>query len=268
LKFYDEEFGSIFKVKADFDIEISRIEREQQKYIRFIATQAKNEKLLPFNADAVAEILRFSCRSAGRKNKLNSRFSDITDLLRESDYFARLNGDGSVIDSRHVRQALENRVFRSDRIAQKIRELIEDGTILIDTEGEKTGQVNGLAILDLGDYSFGKPNRVTASVGLGSEGLINIEREAKLSGSTHDKAVLILAGYLRNKYGQDKPLALSASICFEQSYSGVEGDSASAAELFVLLSNIAQVPLRQDIAITGSVNQWGQIQALEWSTKR
>ncbi len=262
LKFYDEEFGTLFKVKADFDIEIPRIDREQQKYVRFIATQAKDEKLLPFNANAVAEVLRFSCRSAGRKNKLNSRFSEIADLLRESDYFARLGGDGSVIDSSHVMQALENRVFRSDRIAQKIRELIEDGTILIDTEGEKIGQINGLAILDLGDYSFGKPNRVTASVGLGSEGLINIEREAKLSGSTHDKAVLILAGYLRNKYGQDKPLALSASICFEQSYSGIEGDSASAAELLVLLSNIAQVPLRQDIAITGSINQWGHIQAI------
>ena len=262
LRFYDDEFGSLFKVKADFDTEISRAQREQEKYVRFIATQAKNEKLLPFNADAVAEVLRFSARCAGRKNKLNSRFSEIADLLREADYFARLNGDGTVIDSNHVRQALENRVFRSDRIAQKIRELIEDGTILIDTEGKKIGQINGLAILDLGDYSFGKPNRVTASVGLGSEGLINIEREAKLSGSTHDKAVLILAGYLRNKYGQDKPLALSASICFEQSYSGVEGDSASAAELFVLLSNVAQIPLRQDIAITGSVNQWGHIQAI------
>ena len=262
LRFYDDEFGSLFKVKADFDTEIPRVDKEQQKYVRFIATQAKNEKMLPFNADAVAEILRFSSRSAGRKNKLNSRFSEIADLLREADYFARLNGNGTLIDANHVRQALENRVFRSDRIAQKIRELIEDGTILIDTEGSRIGQINGLAILDLGDYSFGKPNRVTASVGLGSEGLINIEREAKLSGSTHDKAVLILAGYLRNKYGKDKPLALSASICFEQSYSGIEGDSASAAELFVLLSNIAQVPLRQDIAITGSINQWGHIQAI------
>ena len=262
LRFYDDEFGLLFKVKADFDTEMTRADEEQQKYIRFIATLAKCENLLPLNPGAVAEVLRFSCRCAGRKNKLYSRFSEIADLLRESDYIARSNGDGSLIDSDNVRQTLENRVFRSDRIAQKIRELIEEGTILIDTQGRKIGQVNGLAIIDLGDYTFGKPNRVTASVGLGSEGLINIEREAKLSGRTHDKAVLILSGYLRNKYGRDKLLALSASICFEQSYSGVEGDSASAAELFALLSNIAGLPLRQDIAITGSVNQWGRIQAI------
>jgi predicted ATP-dependent protease len=262
LRFYDDEFGSIFKVKADFDVEMSRVNKEQQKYTRFIATLAKCENLLPLNSHAVVEVLKFSCRCAGSKNKLYSRFSEIADLLRESDYFAKINGDGSFIDSKDVKQALENRIFRSDRIAQKIRELIEEGTILIDTDGEKIGQVNGLAILDLGDFSFGKPNRVTASVGLGSEGLINIEREAKLSGRTHDKAVFILAGYLRNKYGREKPLALSASICFEQSYGGIEGDSASAAELFALLSNIAQLPLRQDIAVTGSVNQWGQIQAI------
>jgi ATP-dependent Lon protease len=261
LRFYDDEFGSIFKIKADFGTEMPRADRQQQQYVRFIATLAKCEKLRPFNSDAVAEVLRFSSRRAGRKNKLYSRFSEIADMLRESDYFAGICND-STVGARHVKQALENRIFRSDRIAQKIRELVEEGTILIDTEGERIGQVNGLAILDLADYAFGRPNKVTASAGLGSEGLINIEREAKLSGSTHDKAVLILAGYLRNKYGQDKPLALSASICFEQTYSGVEGDSASAAELFALLSNIARLPLRQDIAITGSVNQWGQIQAI------
>jgi predicted ATP-dependent protease len=262
LRFYDDEFGSIFKIKADFDTEMTRADHQQQKYIRSITTIAKCEKLRPFSAGAVTEVLRYSCRRSGAKDKLYTRFSEIIDLLREADYFARISTDGSVVDAAHVKQALDNRVFRSDRIARKMRELIEEGTILIDTRGQKIGQVNGLAILDMGDYAFGKPNRVTASVGLGSEGLINIEREAKLSGSTYDKAVLILTGYLRNTYGRDKPLALSASICFEQSYSGVEGDSASAAELFALLSNISRLPLRQDIAVTGSVNQWGRIQAI------
>ena len=161
-----------------------------------------------------------------------------------------------------MEEALDNRIFRSDRIAEKIREMIEDGTLLVDVQGSRIGQINGLAVVDLGDYAFGRPTRVTASLGLGAEGLINIEREAKLSGRTHDKAVLIIGGFLRNKYGQKRPLTLSASIAFEQTYSGIEGDSASAAEIYVLVSNLAQVPIRQDIAVTGSVNQWGDIQAI------
>lgn len=261
LRFYDDEFASIFKIKADFGTEMSRGQREQYQYARFVATLARKEHLRHFTRDAVKEVIRFACKKSANKDKLLTRFSEVADLLREANYLSKTN-NGECVDASHVRQALDNRIFRSDRIADKIRELISDGTILVDTEGRKIGQVNGLAIVNLGDYAFGKPNRVTASIGLGSEGLINIEREAKLSGNTHDKGVLILAGYLRNTYGQQKPLALSASICLEQSYGGVEGDSASSTELFALLSNLAQVPLREDIAVTGSVNQWGQIQAV------
>jgi len=261
LRFYDEEFPLVFKIKADFGTEMPRGNREQMEYARFVATTVRDEHLKPFTREAVGEIIRFGSREAGDKTKLLTHFSDTADLIREADYFARAHR-ANFVEAAHVEQALKNRVYRSDRIAEKIRELIEEGTLLVDVQGRKIGQVNGLAVIDLGDYAFGRPTRVTASVGLGSEGLINIEREAKLSGRTHDKAVLIISGYLRNKYGRSRPLTLSASICFEQTYSGVEGDSASAAELYALISNLTQVPIRQDIAVTGSVNQWGQIQAI------
>ncbi len=261
LRFYDDEFASIFKVKADFGTEMNRDGKQETQYARFVATLCKEESLRPLTREAVEEVIKFGSRQVAGKNKLLTRFSEIADLLRESDYFAKIKGS-DVVQLTHVRKALESRVYRSDRIAEKIRELIDDGTLLVDTEGSKIGQVNGLAVINLGDYAFGKPNRVTASVGLGADGLINIEREAKLSGSTHDKGILILSGFLRNRYGQRRPLAISASICLEQSYGGVEGDSASSTELFALLSNLAQIPLRQDIAVTGSVNQWGQIQAV------
>jgi predicted ATP-dependent protease len=261
LRFYDDEFASIFKIKADFGTEMDRSGKHELLYARFIATLSKDEGLRPLSRDAVEEVIRFGSKQVAGKNKLLTRFSEVADLLRESDYFAKIEGS-NLVQLAHVRKALENRIYRSDRIAEKIRELIDEGILLVDTEGSKIGQVNGLGIINLGDYAFGKPNRVTASVGIGSDGLINIEREAKLSGSTHDKGMLILSGFLRNKYGRQRPLSLSASICLEQSYGGVEGDSASSTELFALLSNLAQVPLRQDIAVTGSVNQWGQIQAV------
>lgn len=261
LRFYDDEFGSIFKVKADFGTEMPRGAKEQSQYARFIAGQVKKENLRPLARDAVREVLRFAARRVADQEKLLTRFSEAADLIREADYAARKR-NAQIVEATDVRQALEDRVYRSGRIAEKIRELIEEGTLLVDTEGSRIGQINGLAIINLGDYAFGKPNRVTASVGLGTEGLVNIEREAKLSGSTHDKGVLILSGFLRNTYGRHTPVTLSASICFEQNYGGVDGDSASSTELFALLSNLAEVPIRQDIAVTGSVNQWGQIQAI------
>ena len=261
LRFYDDEFASIFKIRSDFGTEMQREATQLAQYARFVAKLAGDEGLRHFTRDAVAEVIRFACRRVADKGKLLTRFSEVADVLRESDYFAGA-ASADLVKAEHVRQALENRIYRSNRIAEKIRELISQGVLLVDTEGSKVGQVNGLAVYDVGDVMFGRPSRVTTSVGLGSEGVINIEREAKLSGSTHDKGVLILAGYLRNKYGHDKPLALSASLCFEQSYGGVDGDSASSTELFALLSNLADVPLRQDIAVTGSVNQWGEIQAI------
>ena len=261
LRFYDDEFASVFKIKADFGTEMSRQATEQTQYARFVAGQVEQEQLRHFTVDAVKEIVRFGSRKAGDKQKLLTRFSEVADLIREAGFFAE-NRSVEEVHAADVQQALDNRVFRSNRIAERIRELIREGTLLVDTDGSKAGQVNGLAIINLGDYAFGRPNRVTASVGLGTDGLVNIEREAKLSGSTHDKGVLILAGFLRNKYGRRRPVTLSAGICLEQSYSGVEGDSASSAELLALLSNLADVPVRQDIAVTGSVNQWGEIQAI------
>jgi predicted ATP-dependent protease len=261
LRFYDDEFASIFKVRSDFGVEMPRGAKEEEQYARFVARLAREEHLRQFTRDAVAEVIRFACRWVGNKTKLLTRFSEVADVLREADYFAGVSGS-DLVGAEEVGQALENRVYRSERIAEKIRELIADGTLLVDTDGSKIGQVNGLAVYDIGDLMFGRPSRVTTSVGLGSDGVVNIEREARMSGSTHDKGMLILAGYLRNKYGGDKPLALSASICFEQTYGGVDGDSASSTELFALLSNLAGVPIRQDIAVTGSVNQWGEIQAI------
>jgi len=261
LQFYDDEFPFLFKIKADFGTEMPRGDKEEMEYAQFVAAVTKREKLRPFTREAVAEVIRFGSRQVADRTKLLTRLSETADLIREADYFARIR-DARRVEASHVEEALDNRVFRSDRIAEKIRELIEDGTLLVDTQGSRIGQVNGLAVIDLGDYAFGRPTRVTASLGLGTEGLINIEREAKLSGRTHDKAVLIITGYLRNKYGQKRPLTLSASITFEQTYSGIEGDSASAAEIYALVSNLAQLPIRQDIAVTGSVNQWGDIQAI------
>ncbi len=261
LQFYDDEFPFLFKIKADFGTEMPRGDREEMQYARFVAAVSKKENLRPFTREAVGEIIRFGSKQVADKTKLLTHLSEVADLVRESDYFARIR-DSRNVEASHVEEALDNRIFRSDRIAEKIREMIEDGTLLVDVQGSRIGQINGLAVVDLGDYAFGRPTRVTTSLGLGAEGLINIEREAKLSGRTHDKAVLIIGGFLRNKYGQERPLTLSASIAFEQTYSGIEGDSASAAEIYALVSNLAHVPLRQDIAVTGSVNQWGDIQAI------
>ncbi|MCZ7371674.1 MAG: AAA family ATPase [Candidatus Methanoperedens sp.] len=261
LQFYDDEFSLLFKIKADFGTEMPRGDKEEMQYARFVAAVAKKENLKPFTREAVGEIIRFGARQVADRTKLLTRLSEAADLVREAGYFARIR-DSRYVEASHVEEALDNRIFRSDRIAEKIREMIEDGTLLVDVQGSRIGQINGLAVIDLGDYAFGRPTRVTTSLGLGAEGLINIEREAKLSGRTHDKAVLIIGGFLRNKYGQKRPLTLSASIAFEQTYSGIEGDSASAAEIYALVSNLAQVPIRQDIAVTGSVNQWGDIQAI------
>ena len=261
LRFYDEDFASVFKVRADFGFQMPRTISGQENYARFVAKKARDEKMLPFMRDAVTELIRFGARRSGEKDKLVTQFTEIADLMREANYFA-LKENAALVSLTHVKSALNSRIYRADRIADKIRELIARGTIIISTDTMAKGQINGIAILDFGDYMFGRPSRLTVSLGLGAEGVINIEREARLSGSTHDKGVLILAGYIRNLYGKDKPLALSASLCFEQSYGGIDGDSASSAELFVLLATLADVPIRQDIAVTGSVNQWGQIQAI------
>jgi predicted ATP-dependent protease len=261
LSFYDEDTWEIFKVRADFDYQIGRTEDNLQAYASFICGCCQSEGLAHFHRSAVARVVEYAARLVADQQKLSSRFGQIKDLLIEADYWARKEGKDRVYGE-HVQRALEAKVYRSSLLAERIRELIAEGTLMVDVDGATPGQVNGLSVYDLGDFSFGKPSRITARTFMGRAGVINIERESQLSGRTHDKGVLILSGYLGFKYAQDKPLSLSASLCFEQSYEGVEGDSASSTELYATLSSLADVPLRQDIAVTGSVNQRGEVQPI------
>jgi lon-related putative ATP-dependent protease len=257
----DEDFKKIFKVRADFDLVMDVTTQAITRYAHFIKKIISQEKLKTLRKDAVGRVVEYGMRLAGTKKKLSTEFNTIADLIREADYWATKE-KSKRIEERHVTRALKTKVDRCRQIEEKIQELIKDGTIMIDTSGRVVGQVNGLSILDTGEYSFGRPSRITAEASVGSSGIIDIEREAELSGRIHSKGILILAGYLRGKYAQDKPLAMSASICFEQSYSGVEGDSASSAEVYTLLSELSGLGLRQDIAVTGSVNQKGEIQPI------
>jgi predicted ATP-dependent protease len=200
-------------------------------------------------------------RLAGDRNRLTTRFTEITDVVREAGYWARRDG-ATLVRAKHLQRALEKRVYRVNLIEELMRERIADGTVLLDIEGEKVGQVNGLALLDLGDHEFAQPSRITATTAMGRAGIIAIDREAEMSGAIHTKGVLILTGFLRSRFAQNKPLTLTASICFEQSYGGIDGDSASSAELYALLSSLAGVGIRQSIAVTGSVNQRGEVQPI------
>jgi ATP-dependent Lon protease len=261
LYYMDEDFKKIFKIKADFDSVMNRNEDSQLQYSTFIRKICQDENLLPFDQTGVAAVIEYGVRLAGRQKKLSTEFHRITDVLREANYWAKKDGREQVTE-KHVDQAIAERIDRLRMIEDKIQEMIDEGIILIDSEGAKVGQVNGLSVYDMGEYAFGRPSRITAKTSMGKAGIINIEREADLSGRTHNKGVLILAGYLRGKYAQDKPLNLTASLAFEQSYSGVDGDSASSTEVFAIVSSLADVPLRQDVAITGSINQNGEIQPI------
>jgi lon-related putative ATP-dependent protease len=258
---YDEDFRSIFKVKADFDSEMPATLANQKKYGRFVRVLTQLEDLPKFHKSAVAAIIEYGVRLAGRRDRLSTRFSEIGDVLREAVHWSEKMG-ATVVKREHVERALEERRERVSLIETKMQEMYDDGRILMDTRGAEVGQVNGLAVYDFGDHVFGRPSRITAETGVGRSGIINIEREAELSGRIHNKGVLILEGYLRRMYAQDKPITVTASLCFEQGYSGVDGDSASSAEMYALLSSIAIVPLRQDLAVTGSMNQKGEIQPI------
>jgi len=257
----DPEYRELFKVKADFDSRMNRTNENVQKYASFVATLCKEEKLLPFDPTGVAKIVEVSSRLAEHQEKLSGRFSDIADVIREASYWASKSGD-TIVNETHVLKAIDEKVFRTSRIEERLREMILEGTIIVDTSGEKVGQINGLAVLDLGDYSFGRPSRITARTYAGKAGVVNIERETKMSGRIHEKAILIISNYLGSKYATKGPISLSASITFEQLYDMVEGDSASCAELYALLSSIANVPLKQSIAITGSMDQNGDVQPI------
>ena len=258
---YDDDFKKIFKIKADFDSVMDKDSEKVTQYAAFIRKICDEEKLKPFDRTGIAAVVEYGVRIAGRQKKLSTRFHLIADLLREANYWAVKDGS-DVIKEKHIDTAIEKKVHRVNLIEEKIQEMIDEGTILIDSDGAVPGQVNGLSVYNLGDYMFGKPSRITVKTAMGKGGIINIEREAEMSGPTHNKGVYILAGYLRGKYAQDKPINMSASICFEQSYGGVDGDSASSTEIYAILSSLAELPLRQDIAVTGSVNQKGEIQPI------
>jgi predicted ATP-dependent protease len=258
---YEEDFRKIFKVRVEFDEEMAMSDGVIAEYAGRLRALSEKENLYPFDRGAFAAMLEYGVRQAGRRNKVTARFIDIADLAREAHYAAAAAGE-SVVRAAHVRGALSSKMERHNLIETRIREMIQEGTLLVDVEGSSVGQVNGLSVLEIGGYSFGKPVRITATAALGKAGLINIEREANLSGRFHDKGMHIIAGYLRSQFAQDKPLSLAASICFEQSYSGVDGDSASSTEIYALASALSGLPLRQDIAVTGSINQQGDIQAI------
>ncbi len=257
----DPEFQELFKVHADFRHTLELNGQHGQLYGQWVGRLCRQENLPHFERSGVARLVEFGARRVGDREKVSAASTEVADLVREAAYWAGKD-TAELVTAAHVETALQQRCFRANRIEEELREMITRGTVLLDSQGKKVGQINGLAVLDIGGHSFGRPSRITASVGMGQAGIVNIERESRLSGSSHDKGLLILSGYLRNRFGQDTPLALSASLCFEQSYSGVDGDSASSTELYALLSRLAEAPLRQDLAVTGSVNQWGEVQAI------
>lgn len=257
----DPEFRELFKVRADFAEEVERNPENQLLYARMIATLGRMNGIMPFERSAVSRVIEYSARFAGDSERLSIQVNDIIDLMNESDYWAKQNFH-QIIENSDIQQAIEARIYRSDRIRERYQDNILRENIMISTQGEQVGQINGLSIVQLGDYSFGFPSRITAKVRLGKGDVINIEREVDLSGPIHSKGVLILSSFLGGHYATKIPLAITASLVFEQSYSGVEGDSASAGELIVLLSAISNIPIKQNLAITGSVNQHGQIQPI------
>ncbi|HBT20785.1 MAG TPA: ATP-dependent protease [Peptococcaceae bacterium] len=258
---YDEDFKKLFKVRVDFDYEMQRDKTRLEEYAAFVCRYCTENNLRHLEAPAMAKIIEYSSRLASDQEKLSARFHKITELLVEADYWAAQNGN-EYITKLDVMKAIEEKIFRSNLVEEKIQEEIAKGSIILNVDGEAVGQVNGLAVLQMGDYAFGKPNRITARVHLGQRGIINIERETEMSGPIHSKGILILSGFLAGRYAKDKPLSLTASITFEQLYDGVEGDSASSAELYALLSELSGVPINQGIAVTGSVNQFGEIQPI------
>jgi len=263
----DDEFRKFFKVKADFDIEMARSDKHIAQYAAFIADTVNTRGLRPFHRTAVASIVDYGSRLIEDKYRLSTRFIDISDIVSESDYWAKQDGSDLVMEE-HARQALEQKEYRSRMIEDKVQALVEEGTIMIDAEGEVVGQANGLSIYDLGDFSFGRPSKLTARVAAGRGRIIDIQRESEMGGRIHSKGVMILTGYFEGKYAQDKPIAAYVTLAFEQLYDEVEGDSASSAELYVLLSALAGLPIKQGIAVTGSVNQHGQIQPIGGANRK
>ncbi len=257
----DEDFKKLFKVKAEFDEEAPRTEANMFKIAQFIHTFCEKEKAPHFNSGAVAKVIEYCSRMVDNQTKLSTQLNEITELLGESCTWAKMDG-AKVVTAAYVKKAIEERIQRVNKYDQRLVEMIQNGTIMIDTTGEKVGQINGLSVMNVGDYSFGKPAKITANTYVGKSGIVNIEREVEMSGTTHSKGVMILSAYIGEKFAQDRPLSLAASLCFEQMYNGVDGDSASSTELYAILSSLSELPIKQNIAVTGSVNQKGEIQPI------
>lgn len=262
---YDNDFKNYFKIKSEFEDQITWNDENVLKIARFIGGYCEKEGLRHFDNTGVAEIINYCSRVVQDQEKLTARFSEISDILVESETWAKIEGS-RLVSSKHVQKAVKEKRRRSNKYDEQLLESIRDGTILIDTDGYVVGQINGLAVVDMGDYVFGKPSRITAATYMGKTGILDIEREVETGGVTHSKGVLILSGYIGKKYAQDIPLSLAASICFEQLYGGIEGDSASSTELFAILSSLSDLPVHQGIAVTGSVNQHGFIQPIGGAT--
>ena len=257
---HEEDFRNLFKIMAYFDVEIDKNEENIYKTVQLIANKCNENNLKHFDKEAVEKIIEYSTRMSDSKDKLTARFNKVVELVYESDAVSDENNQ--FVTKEDVQKAINQKVYRNNKYEEKLNEMFMDGTLLIDIEGQKVGQINGLAVMGTGEYSFGKPSKITASTYRGRSGVINIEREIKQSGSIHDKGVLILSGYLGAKYGKERPLSITTSITFEQNYSGVDGDSASSTELYAVISSISEIPIRQDIAVTGSVSQKGEIQPI------
>jgi len=257
----DEDFRLLFKVRSDFDATMPRSPEQLDEYAQFIATRCHEEGLRHFDLSAVTKAIEFGSRLADHQDKLSTLFGALADLIREADYWAQKNGHDRVSAS-DVQMALDERTYRANSVEEQLHEQILENTLLIATEGSVIGQVNGLSVMDTGEYAFGQPGRITARTFMGEEGVVHIERETEMAGPLHNKGVLTLTGYLGGTYAQHQPLSLTASLTFEQNYGGIEGDSASSAELYALLSSLSRLPIKQGIAATGSVNQWGDIQPI------
>ncbi|MBN2378734.1 AAA family ATPase [candidate division WOR-3 bacterium] len=257
----DEDFRRLFKVRADFDVDMPRDEENELAYARFIAARCKYDGLRPFTREAVTSMIEYGSRAAADQERLSTRFLQISDLASEASFWA-MDAGSPVVKPEHIDKALEENIYRSSLVEEKLQDLMLRGTLLIDVDGEKVGELNGLTVMTLGDFSFGKPVKITARTWLGKKGVLQIERETRMSGPIHNKGVLIITGYLGGTFAGKHPLPLSASLTFEQLYDELEGDSASSTELYALLSSLSGVPLTQSIAVTGSVNQYGVVQPI------
>ncbi|MCL2361754.1 MAG: AAA family ATPase [Defluviitaleaceae bacterium] len=262
---YDDYFEKLFKVRVDFDYEMKLNHENMMELSSYVKAWATKENSLPFEDGAISRLIEYAARLAERKDRLTTRFNRLSEILAEATAWARIDSESSV-SADHIKKAIEKRNYRLNMYEEKLSDLIEEDSIMISTQGTQVGQINGLAVLDTGDYAFAKPSRITATVYMGKAGIVNIEKEAEMSGQIHDKGVQVIIGYLGQTYAQDFPLTLSCRICFEQNYSGIDGDSASSTELFAILSALTGLPIRQDIAVTGSMNQHGEIQPIGGTT--